>query len=106
MLKKLFRRFLGDRDTSREQTIKHYQPRVAQINEYFEQYESLSDTELAAMTDGFRQRLEAGGVASFDVGNEEGIVREPRPAGVSVRGTVQRNRVGPGAAVVGTDEDA
>ena len=60
MLKALFRRFMGDRDTSRDKTIKLYQPRVDQINEYYAQYESLSDEELRGMTDTFRQRLQDG----------------------------------------------
>jgi preprotein translocase subunit SecA len=60
MLKKLFRRFMGDRDTSRQKTIKHYQPQVNQINEHYEQLTGLSDEELRSKTDEFRQRLEAG----------------------------------------------
>ena len=58
MLKKLFRRFLGDRDLSRDKTIKHYQPQVDQINEFFEQFTALSDDELRAKTDEFQQRLQ------------------------------------------------
>ncbi len=60
MLKKLFRRFMGDRDTSRQKTIKHYQPQVDRINEYYEQLAGLTDDELRSKTDEFRQRLEAG----------------------------------------------
>ncbi len=60
MLKSIFRRFLGDRETSRDKTIKVYQPRVARINEYFKQFEELSDADLCAKTDEFRERLQAG----------------------------------------------
>ncbi|NOX88863.1 MAG: preprotein translocase subunit SecA [Calditrichaeota bacterium] len=46
--------------TKHERDVKKIWPYVAQINEYFDEYEKLTDEELRGKTDEFRQRLKEG----------------------------------------------
>ena len=46
--------------TKHDRDVKRLQPIVAEINEHFASFESLSEDELTAKTDEFRTRLEAG----------------------------------------------
>jgi len=42
-----------------EKDVKKIEPQVAQINQFFEQYQSLSNDELRNKTNDFKQRIKA-----------------------------------------------
>ncbi len=54
MLKNLIKKVVGD---PHEREVKRLQPLVDEINEYYAQYESLTDDQLRAKTDEFRERI-------------------------------------------------
>jgi len=56
-MKNLITKIFG---TKHERDVKRMQPLVAEINEHYEKLKDLSEDELKAKTDEFRQRLEAG----------------------------------------------
>jgi len=57
MIFKLYKAIFG---TKHERDVKKIWPIVGQINEYYEEYQALSDEQLRSKTDEFRERLSAG----------------------------------------------
>jgi preprotein translocase subunit SecA len=54
MLKNLIKKVVGD---PHEREVKRLQPLVAEVNDYYEQYASLTDDQLRAKTEEFRERI-------------------------------------------------
>ena len=54
MLKNLIKKVVGD---PHQREVKRLQPLVDEVNDYYAQYESLTDDQLRAKTDEFRERI-------------------------------------------------